>query len=75
MPSNAPNKQKVGEAPAAATNQALQVVPSTSLTSLAGVTTITAPRPADLAADAPRITAMQDAPPVELSPALLGSLQ
>ncbi|KAL0404540.1 UNVERIFIED_CONTAM: hypothetical protein Sradi_2094800 [Sesamum radiatum] len=71
MPSNAPNKQKAGEAPAAATTHTLQVVPSASLTSLAGATTTAAPRPADPAADTPRITAVQDAPPVELSPALL----
>ncbi|KAL0402094.1 UNVERIFIED_CONTAM: hypothetical protein Slati_4239300 [Sesamum latifolium] len=33
------------------------------------------PRSADPAADAPRITATQDAPAVELSPSLLGTLQ
>ncbi|KAL0288333.1 UNVERIFIED_CONTAM: hypothetical protein Sradi_7100000 [Sesamum radiatum] len=71
MPTNAPNKQKAREAPAAATTQALQVVPSASLTSLSGATTTTAPRPADLVADIPRITAVQDAPPVELFPTLL----
>ncbi|KAL0437546.1 UNVERIFIED_CONTAM: hypothetical protein Sradi_0462500 [Sesamum radiatum] len=75
MPSNPPNKQKAGEAPTAATTQALQVVPSASLTSLARATTTTALRPADPAADTPRITVVQDAPPVELSPALLGTLQ
>ncbi|KAL0287068.1 UNVERIFIED_CONTAM: hypothetical protein Sradi_7132200 [Sesamum radiatum] len=75
MPSNAPNKQKVGEAPAAATTQALQVVPITSLTSLAGATATAPPRPANPVADALRITAVQDAPPVELSPALRGTLQ
>ncbi|KAL0461154.1 UNVERIFIED_CONTAM: hypothetical protein Slati_0003000 [Sesamum latifolium] len=56
-PSNAPNKQKAGEAPAAATTQALQVVPSASLTSLSGMTTTATPRSIDPAADAPRITA------------------
>ncbi|KAL0395410.1 UNVERIFIED_CONTAM: hypothetical protein Slati_4507200 [Sesamum latifolium] len=33
------------------------------------------PRSTDPAADTPRITATQDAPPVELSPTLLGTLQ
>ncbi|KAL0421055.1 UNVERIFIED_CONTAM: hypothetical protein Slati_3128400 [Sesamum latifolium] len=37
-PSNTPNKQKAGEAPAAATTQALQVVLSAPLTSLSGQT-------------------------------------
>ncbi|KAL0373418.1 UNVERIFIED_CONTAM: hypothetical protein Sradi_3257500 [Sesamum radiatum] len=74
-PSNAPNKQKTGEAPAAATTQALQVVPSAFLTSLSGTTTTATPRSADPATDAPRITATQITPPVELSLSLLGTLQ
>ncbi|KAL0443941.1 UNVERIFIED_CONTAM: hypothetical protein Slati_2116800 [Sesamum latifolium] len=55
--------------------QALQVVPSASLTSLSGVAAIATPRSTDPAADTPRITAAQDTPPVELSPTLLGTLQ
>ncbi|KAL0374126.1 UNVERIFIED_CONTAM: hypothetical protein Sradi_3328300 [Sesamum radiatum] len=75
MLSIAPNKEKAGEAPVAATTQALQVVPSMSLTSLAGATTTATLRPADLADDAPRIIVVQDTPLVELSPTLLGTLQ
>ncbi|KAL0312773.1 UNVERIFIED_CONTAM: hypothetical protein Sradi_5676600 [Sesamum radiatum] len=71
MPSNELNKQKVGEAPAAATTETLQVVPSTSLTSLTGATTTATPRLADTVVEAPRIIVGQDAPPAELSPALL----
>ncbi|KAL0444750.1 UNVERIFIED_CONTAM: hypothetical protein Slati_2197700 [Sesamum latifolium] len=74
-PNNTPNKQKAGEIPAAATTQALQVVPSASLAYLSGATMTIMPRSTDPAADAPRITATQDAPPVELSPTLLGTLQ
>ncbi|KAL0445417.1 UNVERIFIED_CONTAM: hypothetical protein Slati_2264400 [Sesamum latifolium] len=73
--SNAPNKQKAGQAPVAATTQALQVVPSASLTSQSETTTTTMPRSTDPGVDTPRITATQDAPPVEFSPTLLGSLQ
>ncbi|KAL0413868.1 UNVERIFIED_CONTAM: hypothetical protein Sradi_1588500 [Sesamum radiatum] len=75
IPSNALNKQKGGEAPTAATTQALQVVLSVSLTSLSRTTTTATPRSTDTAADTPRITATQDAPPLELSPTLLGTLQ
>ncbi|KAL0458620.1 UNVERIFIED_CONTAM: hypothetical protein Slati_0489200 [Sesamum latifolium] len=64
-PSNAPNKQKTGEAPAA-TTQALQVVPSVPLTPLSGTTTTAAPRSTDPAAKAPRITTTHDALPVEM---------
>ncbi|KAL0446077.1 UNVERIFIED_CONTAM: hypothetical protein Slati_1735600 [Sesamum latifolium] len=67
-PSNTPNKPKAGEAPAAATTQALQVVPSAPLTSLSGMTTTAMPRSTEPAANTPRIIATQDAPPVELSP-------
>ncbi|KAL0415852.1 UNVERIFIED_CONTAM: hypothetical protein Slati_3417100 [Sesamum latifolium] len=74
-PSHGPNKQKAGEAPAAATTQALQVVPSASLASLSETTKTATPRSADPAADAPRITATLDAPPVELSASLLRTLQ
>ncbi|KAL0355716.1 UNVERIFIED_CONTAM: hypothetical protein Sradi_4018500 [Sesamum radiatum] len=52
---------------------ALQVVPSTSLTSLSGTTTTAKPRSTDPTADIPRITATPDAPPVELSPTLLAT--
>ncbi|KAL0402469.1 UNVERIFIED_CONTAM: hypothetical protein Slati_4276800 [Sesamum latifolium] len=74
-PSNAPNKQKAREAPAAATTQALQVVPSASLNSLSEMTRTATPMSIDPTADTPRITATQDAPPMELSPTLLGTLQ
>ncbi|KAL0440249.1 UNVERIFIED_CONTAM: hypothetical protein Slati_2507900 [Sesamum latifolium] len=74
-PSNPPNKQKAREAPAAATTQALQVVPSAPLTSLSGTTTTATPRSTDPAADTPRIPVTQDALPVELSPTLIGTLQ
>ncbi|KAL0401762.1 UNVERIFIED_CONTAM: hypothetical protein Slati_4206100 [Sesamum latifolium] len=73
-PSNPPNKQ-TGEAPAAATTQALQVIPSAPLTSLSGTTTTTTPRLTDPVADIPRITVTQDAPPMELSSTLLETLQ
>ncbi|KAL0434784.1 UNVERIFIED_CONTAM: hypothetical protein Sradi_0186300 [Sesamum radiatum] len=72
-PSNAPNKQKAGEALVAATTQALQVVPSTSLTSLSGAATTTTPRSIDPVVDTRRITSTQDAPLMELS-TLLGTL-
>ncbi|KAL0455810.1 UNVERIFIED_CONTAM: hypothetical protein Slati_0920200 [Sesamum latifolium] len=55
-PSNPSNKQKAGEAPAAADTQALQVVPNAPLTSLFGTTTTTTPRSTDPAADTPRVT-------------------
>ncbi|KAL0455771.1 UNVERIFIED_CONTAM: hypothetical protein Slati_0916300 [Sesamum latifolium] len=74
MPSNTPNKQKAEEAPAA-TTQALHVVLSAPLTPLSGITTTVAPRSTDPAANTPRITATHDAPPAELSPTLLGTLQ
>ncbi|KAL0456224.1 UNVERIFIED_CONTAM: hypothetical protein Slati_0961600 [Sesamum latifolium] len=74
-PSNLPNKQKAGEAPAAATTQALQVVPSAPLAFLSVTTTTATPRSTDPAADTPRITVTQDTPCVELSPTLLGTLQ
>ncbi|KAL0427110.1 UNVERIFIED_CONTAM: hypothetical protein Slati_2885800 [Sesamum latifolium] len=64
-PSNAPNKQKAGEAPAAAT-QALQVVQSASMTSLFGTTATTTSRSTDPATDTSRTTITPDAPPVEL---------
>ncbi|KAL0292948.1 UNVERIFIED_CONTAM: hypothetical protein Sradi_6963900 [Sesamum radiatum] len=72
--SNPPNEQKAGEVPAVATTQALQVVPSAPVTSLSETTTTTTPRSTDPAADIPRITVIQDAPPMELSPTLLGIL-
>ncbi|KAL0458849.1 UNVERIFIED_CONTAM: hypothetical protein Slati_0512100 [Sesamum latifolium] len=74
-PSNAPNKQKAREAPAAATSQALQIVPSASMTSLSGMSTTATPRLIDPTADTPRITVAQDTPPVELSLTLLETLQ
>ncbi|KAL0412192.1 UNVERIFIED_CONTAM: hypothetical protein Slati_3808900 [Sesamum latifolium] len=73
-PSNAPNKQKAGEAPAA-TTQTLQVVPRASLTSLSRTAETATSRSTDLATDAPRTTISPDTPPVELSPNLLGTLQ
>ncbi|KAL0373517.1 UNVERIFIED_CONTAM: hypothetical protein Sradi_3267400 [Sesamum radiatum] len=73
-PNKAPNKQKVGETPAV-TTQALQVVPSVSLTSFSGIAATTTPRLTDLATDTPRITATPDAPPAKLSWNLLGTLQ
>ncbi|KAL0405624.1 UNVERIFIED_CONTAM: hypothetical protein Slati_3876300 [Sesamum latifolium] len=74
-PSNPPNKQKAGEAPSAADTQALQVVPNAPLTSLSGTATIATPRSTNPAADTPRVTVTQDAPPMELSPTLLGTLE
>ncbi|KAL0402074.1 UNVERIFIED_CONTAM: hypothetical protein Slati_4237300 [Sesamum latifolium] len=59
-PSNAPNKQKVGEAPAA-TTQALQVVPSAPLAPLSRIAATTTPRSTDPAIDTPRITVTPDA--------------
>ncbi|KAL0420480.1 UNVERIFIED_CONTAM: hypothetical protein Slati_3070900 [Sesamum latifolium] len=73
-PTNAPNKQKAGEAPAA-TTQALQVVPSMSLTSLSRTATTATPRSTDPAADTPRIIVSPDASPVELSSDLLRTIQ
>ncbi|KAL0420622.1 UNVERIFIED_CONTAM: hypothetical protein Slati_3085100 [Sesamum latifolium] len=75
MPSNPPNKQKAREAPAAATTQAPEVVPSAPLTFLSGTTTTVMPRSTDPAADTPRITVTQDALLLELSPTLQGTLQ
>ncbi|KAL0366877.1 UNVERIFIED_CONTAM: hypothetical protein Sradi_3577800 [Sesamum radiatum] len=49
-PSNAPNKQKAGEMPAV-TTQALQVVPSASLTSLSGTAVTAMRRSTDPATD------------------------
>ncbi|KAL0320060.1 UNVERIFIED_CONTAM: hypothetical protein Sradi_5267500 [Sesamum radiatum] len=54
-PDNLPNKQKAGEALAAATTQALQVVPGAPLTPLFGAAAVASPRSENSAADAPRI--------------------
>ncbi|KAL0435228.1 UNVERIFIED_CONTAM: hypothetical protein Sradi_0230700 [Sesamum radiatum] len=75
IPNNLPNKQKAGEAPAAATTQALQVVPGAPLTPLFGIATAASPRWANPASEAPRIVITQDAPHLELSPTLLETLQ
>ncbi|KAL0434957.1 UNVERIFIED_CONTAM: hypothetical protein Sradi_0203600 [Sesamum radiatum] len=73
-PVNTPNKQKAGDAPGA-TTQALQVVPSAFLSSLSGTAVTVTPRSRDPATDAPSITVTPDAPPAELPPNLLGTLQ
>ncbi|KAL0407614.1 UNVERIFIED_CONTAM: hypothetical protein Sradi_1695800 [Sesamum radiatum] len=71
---NAQGKQKAGETPIF-TTQALQIVSSTSLTPILGLTTTTTPRPANPAADPPMITISPDAPFVELYSNLLGTIQ
>ncbi|KAL0407310.1 UNVERIFIED_CONTAM: hypothetical protein Slati_4044900 [Sesamum latifolium] len=73
-PTNAPNKQKAGEMPVV-TIQALQVVPNAPLTSFFRTAATMMPRSTDPATDTPRITVSPDAPPMELSPNLLGTLQ
>ncbi|KAL0434890.1 UNVERIFIED_CONTAM: hypothetical protein Sradi_0196900 [Sesamum radiatum] len=69
------NKQKAEEAPADATTQALQVVHGAALAPLFGAAVAASPRSADPAPNAPRIVITQDAPPLELSRTLLGTLQ
>ncbi|KAL0383729.1 UNVERIFIED_CONTAM: hypothetical protein Scaly_0660200 [Sesamum calycinum] len=73
-PANVANKQKAGETPSG-TTQALQVISSTPFTSLSGSTTTATSRSADPAMDTYRIIVSPDAPLVELSSDLLGTIQ
>ncbi|KAL0339597.1 UNVERIFIED_CONTAM: hypothetical protein Sradi_4476500 [Sesamum radiatum] len=74
IPANVANKQKVGETPSG-TTQALQVISSTPFTPLSGSTTTAMPRSTDPTMDTHRIIVSPDAPLVELSSDLLGTIQ
>ncbi|KAL0287484.1 UNVERIFIED_CONTAM: hypothetical protein Sradi_7124600 [Sesamum radiatum] len=74
IPTNVANKKKARETPNS-TTQALQVVSSTLFTPFSGSTTTATPRSIDPGADVPRIIIFPNAPPMELSSDLLGTLQ
>ncbi|KAL0444773.1 UNVERIFIED_CONTAM: hypothetical protein Slati_2200000 [Sesamum latifolium] len=71
---SAPSRQKARPIPVV-TTQALQVVSSTSLTPISGSMPTATPRSTDPPVDPPRTTISSDAPPVELSSNLLGTIQ
>ncbi|KAL0392821.1 UNVERIFIED_CONTAM: hypothetical protein Sradi_2504900 [Sesamum radiatum] len=73
-PTNIANKQKARETPSG-TTQTLQVVSSTPFTPLLGSTATTIPRSTDPVMDTPRLIISPDAPFVELSSDLLGTIQ
>ncbi|KAL0442190.1 UNVERIFIED_CONTAM: hypothetical protein Sradi_0157900 [Sesamum radiatum] len=73
-PTNVANKQKARETPSG-TTQALQVISSALFAPASGSTTTTTPMSTDPGTDIPRIIVSPDAPPVELSLDLLGTIQ